>query len=147
MHEEMDLLLLQTLEIWEQSLAWDQKSQTSGTIQETLCQMHQPLQNHTSHILCSLLAEATQTVEDLWHVSCLSIVTLPGDFGTWLQLPTAPTGTYQNRREIWNWQDHQPPRYCHKEAVPDLLERLFRCWVDLGIRVKLGQCSGSAQGV
>ena len=53
-----------------------------------------------TYILCSLLIEATKTVEDSRCVPCLPPIIIQGDSGTWPQLPTAYTGTHQNREEI-----------------------------------------------
>ena len=64
MNKGTNLLMLQTLESWRQSLAQNKEPQAPSTLQETINKMNGPLQNHPSHILCSLLLEATETMED-----------------------------------------------------------------------------------
>ena len=64
MNEGMNLLMLQTLESWRQSLASNEKPQIPSTFQETLCKTNWPLQNHPSRILHSLSPKAIKTMED-----------------------------------------------------------------------------------
>ena len=100
MHERVNLLLLQTLESWRQSLALNQKPQTPGTLQETLSQMK-------SSIVFKLKLPKQWKIHNIFHASLLSLYRKTLEHGpNFPQPPPEPIGT-EEEYEINKIINHQ----------------------------------------